>query len=87
MFDLLQLAQLVIQHILLRQQYEAGLNFVLETAGDLMVDIPKIWDYFGELIGKLAISNFKYGGNEPSETVKSLRPILLSQIISNSAIL
>ncbi len=41
------------QHILLRQQYEAGLNSVLEFAGDLIVDIPKVWDYFGELIGKL----------------------------------
>ena len=45
--------------MLLRQQYEAGLKSVLEFAGDLMVDIPKVWDYLGELIGKLQISNLK----------------------------
>ncbi len=51
-----QLAQLVKERMLLRQQYEAGLNSVLEFAGDLVVDIPKVWDYFGELIGELKIS-------------------------------
>lgn len=51
-FFTLQLGKLVIQHILLRKQYEAGLKAILQFAGDLIFDIPKIWDYLGELIGK-----------------------------------
>lgn len=46
------LAQLVKQKILLKSQYEKGLQNVLQFAGDLVVDIPKIWDYLGQLIGK-----------------------------------
>ena len=46
------LGQFVNRNVLLRKQFKAGLNSVLEFAGDLMVDIPKVWDYFGELIGR-----------------------------------
>ena len=47
------LAHLVSQHILLKKQYVSGLGLVLETVGDLIVDIPKVWLYLGELIGEL----------------------------------
>ena len=47
------LGQLVLRHILLRKQYETGLRSVLHYAGDLVVDIPKVWDYLGELIGNI----------------------------------
>ena len=47
------LGQLVLRHILLRKQYEAGLRSVLQIVGDLVVDIPKVWDYLGELIGNI----------------------------------
>ena len=46
------LSQLVVRKLLLKKQYVKGLQNVLQIAGDLVVDIPKIWDYFGELIGK-----------------------------------
>ena len=46
-------SQLVKKNILLRSQFVKGLEAVLEIAEDLVVDIPKIWDYFGELIGSL----------------------------------
>ena len=45
------LSQLVIKKILLKKQYVKGLQNILQFAGDLVVDIPKVWDYFGELIG------------------------------------
>ena len=45
------LSQLVIKKILLKKQYVKGLQNVLQFAGDLVVDIPKVWDYFGDLIG------------------------------------
>jgi hypothetical protein len=46
------LAQLVSQHILLKKQYETGLGLVLKIVEDLIVDIPKMWLYLGELIGE-----------------------------------
>jgi hypothetical protein len=45
------LGQFVKRNLLLKKQFKVGLSAVLEFAGDLMVDIPKVWDYFGELIG------------------------------------
>ena len=45
------LGQLVNRNILLGKQYESGLRLVLQIAGDLVVDVPKVWIYLGELIG------------------------------------
>ena len=45
------LGLLLKRNILLRKQFEAGLKSVLQIADVLLVDIPKIWDYLGELIG------------------------------------
>ena len=47
------LGQLLKRNILLRKQFESGLKSVLQIADVLVVDIPKIWDYLGELIGKI----------------------------------
>ena len=49
------LAQLVKRKILLKSQYEKGLQNVLKIAGDLVVDIPKFWDYLGQLISKYSL--------------------------------
>lgn len=46
------LARLIKEHILLKKQFEAGLKPILEITPDLVVDIPKVWDYIGDLIGK-----------------------------------
>ena len=45
------LGRLIKEHILLKKQFEAGLKSVLEFVGDLVVDIPMIWNYLGELLG------------------------------------
>jgi hypothetical protein len=55
------LSQLVKKRVLLKSQFVGGLNEVLAMASDLVVDIPKIWDYFGELIGaKLDLREGKF---------------------------
>ena len=48
------LGLLLKRNILLRKQFEAGLKSVLQIADVLLVDIPKIWDYLGELIGNFS---------------------------------
>ena len=45
------LSRLIKEHILLKKQCEAGLKTALEFVGDLVVDIPMIWNYLGELLG------------------------------------
>lgn len=47
------LGQLLKKNVLLRKQFEVGLKSVLQIADDVVVDIPKIWDYLGELLGKI----------------------------------
>ena len=46
------LSQLVKKRILLKKQYQTGLQTILEIAADLVVDIPLVWVYLAELIGK-----------------------------------
>ena len=46
------LGQLLKRNILLRKQFDVGLKSVLQLAEILLVDIPKFWDYLGELIGE-----------------------------------
>ena len=46
------LDKLIRKYYLLPSQYERGLISVLKFASDLVVDIPKVWDYFGEMIGE-----------------------------------
>ena len=43
---------LVKRHYLLPEQYEAGLVRILEFAGDLLVDIPRLWEFIAELVGE-----------------------------------
>ncbi len=57
------LARLIKEHIVLRRQFEAELVNVLKASSDLLVDMPKLWDYLGELIGKFSDSNNKIGHN------------------------
>jgi hypothetical protein len=45
------LDHLVKRHILLEEQYKQGFGLILGDAGDLVVDIPKYWDYLGEILG------------------------------------
>ena len=51
------LIQLVNKNLLLKTQFVKGLQNVLEFAADIVVDVPKIWDYFGEIFGKFKVSN------------------------------
>ena len=46
------LSQLVKKRVLLKKQYQTGLQTILEVVPDLVVDIPKVWVYLAELIGK-----------------------------------
>lgn len=46
------LVLLVKEELLQRVQVFQGLSNVLEFAEEMICDIPKYWDYFGELIGK-----------------------------------
>lgn len=45
------LAELVKRKLLPLDKYTKGLTAVLEFADDLAIDIPNVWQYFGELIG------------------------------------
>jgi hypothetical protein len=49
------IGQLLNQHILLRKQFETGLRTVLDIADIMVVDVPKLWDYLGELIGTFIV--------------------------------
>lgn len=40
------------------KSYLDGLEEVLECADDLRVDIPKIWEYLADLIGKKIFTQF-----------------------------
>ena len=46
------LITLVNRYLLQRAQCREGLSTFLETAIDLICDIPKIWDYVAEVVGK-----------------------------------
>ena len=55
------LITLVNNHLLQRAQCRAGLSMFLETAIELTCDIPKIWDYVGEVVGKhIIIGTLRY---------------------------
>ena len=45
---------LVQKELLQRVQVFQGMSNVLEFAEEMICDIPKYWDYFGELIGKFS---------------------------------
>jgi len=45
------LSRLIKEHVLLKKQFEVGLKTILGFTPDLVVDIPKVWDYLGDLIG------------------------------------
>jgi hypothetical protein len=84
------LSQLLKQHILLRKQFEAGFRNVLEFAGDLVVDIPKIWDYFGDIIGNVNMASILLFSNFSDSCASNVldfmalpRPILLSNFVRN----
>ena len=47
---------LMTRHMLLPDQYEAGLASILKFAGDLLVDIPTLWDFIAQLVGELTRS-------------------------------
>ena len=46
------LITLVNKHLLQRAQCLSGLGAFLQIAMELTCDIPKIWDYLGEIVGK-----------------------------------
>ena len=46
------LGRLIKEHILLKKQFEVGFKMILSFTPDLVVDIPKVWDYLGDLIGQ-----------------------------------
>ena len=46
------LVVLVKEELLQRVQVFHGMSNTLEFAEEMICDIPKYWDYFGELIGK-----------------------------------
>ena len=52
------LIQLVNKNLLLKTQFVKGLQNVMEFAADLVVDVPKFWDYFGELFGAFSFRFF-----------------------------
>ena len=52
------LSTLVKKCLLQKTQCVKGLGKFLQSAIDLICDIPKIWDYLGEIIGKLYIQTF-----------------------------
>ncbi len=43
---------LVKRNFLLPEQYEKGLSGILKFAGDLLVDIPTLWDFVAQIVGK-----------------------------------
>jgi len=43
---------LIDKNILLKKQLQDVLNTFLESADDLSMDIPKLWTYIGEILGK-----------------------------------
>lgn len=45
-------AHLIKQKILSLKDYCTGFEEILSQADDLTIDIPKIWDYLPELLGK-----------------------------------
>ena len=51
---------LVNKSLLQRAQCLEGLGKFLQGAIDLTCDIPKIWDYLGEIVGKPLITIQKY---------------------------
>ena len=59
------LHNLVKKSIITDKQYLQGLNSVLSYAEDMEIDIPKIWQYFGELIGPMV-----QGGSVPLSFLK-----------------
>jgi len=50
------LSQLVKKHMLTERQYLAGLNTLLEIAEDLLVDIPKLWDFMAQIVAPVLSS-------------------------------
>jgi translation initiation factor 4G len=48
--------QMVMANMITRGQYSEGVCRILEFAGDLAVDIPKIYDYLAELIAPMVTS-------------------------------
>ncbi|XP_022239686.1 eukaryotic translation initiation factor 4 gamma 3-like [Limulus polyphemus] len=47
------LRDLVCRRIISAEQYTKGLKSILENADDFAIDIPRIWEYLGELIGPM----------------------------------
>jgi len=44
------LSQLVKKHMVTERQYMEGLNVLLSMAEDLLVDIPKLWDFMAQIV-------------------------------------
>jgi len=44
------LSQLVKKHMVTEKQYLEGLNVLLSMAEDLLVDIPKLWDFMAQIV-------------------------------------
>ena len=53
------LIYLVNQRLLQREQCLIGFSKFLPIAIDLICDIPKIWDYIGEVVGKFSSLSLK----------------------------
>lgn len=51
------LSTLIIKHVILRKQFESGLGALMECVGDVVVDIPMLWDYLGEILAPMFLSN------------------------------
>merc|ERR1712142_407253 len=47
------LSQLVKKHMVTEKQYLEGLNVLLSMAEDLLVDIPKLWDFMAQIVACL----------------------------------
>merc|ERR1719270_836146 len=50
------LSQLVKKHMVTERQYMEGLNVLLSMAEDLLVDIPKLWDFMAQIVAPVLSS-------------------------------
>merc|ERR1711992_517191 len=50
------LAQLLLKQMLSESQWQVGLDGLLSSAEDLLVDIPKFWDFLAQIISPVLSS-------------------------------